>query len=198
MNLGAISNKNGGDCTPLLMGIIRAAVTPDPAKPPTDPGILDDTRLYPLASVACDRASAAGFDSLRHHHQPDEEPRRPRCCPTTPATRSSSRCRRSSSASADLAKVAKVESPRVYRVVATGVSGRVKKKITAIIDTKPCGREPADAQPGVGEGGGRSPVLARGIGTQTWPTPSAASTSARFRSSSPFSRWAFAPTRCAA
>ena len=26
--------------------------------------------------------------------------------------------------------------PRVYRVVATGASGRVKKKITVIIDTK--------------------------------------------------------------
>jgi hypothetical protein len=29
-----------------------------------------------------------------------------------------------------------VEAPRVYRIVATGASGRVKKKITAIIDTK--------------------------------------------------------------
>jgi len=49
---------------------------------------------------------------------------------------------------ADLAKVAKVESPRVYRVVATGVSGRVKKKITAIIDTKRAVENPLTLNPG--------------------------------------------------
>ena len=132
------------------------------------------------------------------HHQPDEEPadrgaaRRPALqdLPVDAA--------RSPSTTRDLAKVAKVESPRVYRIVATGTSGRVKKKITAIIDTKRVAGQPADAEPGRGEGGGRPPVLARGINARPWPTPSAASTSGRTRSSSPFSRWAFAPTRCAA
>src|SRR4029079_17678887 len=64
VNLGAISNKNGGDCTPPLVGVTRAPAVDraNPTKPPADPSIFDDSRLYPLASVACDRASAAGRD----------------------------------------------------------------------------------------------------------------------------------------
>ena len=64
VNLGAISNKESGDCTPLVMAVIRAAATPDPLKPPRIRRCFDDAILYPLASILCDRASTAGFDSL--------------------------------------------------------------------------------------------------------------------------------------
>jgi general secretion pathway protein K len=135
VNLGAISNKNGGDCTPLLMGIVRAAVMSDPSKPPTDPSILDDSRLYPIASVACDRASAAGFDSLSTISSLMKNPQTA-VLPDDPRYKIFQSMPPITITDGDLAKVAKVESPRVYRIVATGASGRVKKKITAIVDTR--------------------------------------------------------------
>jgi general secretion pathway protein K len=141
VNLGAISNKNGGDCTPLLMGIVRAAMTPDPSKPPTDPSILDDSRLYPIASVACDRASAAGFDSLGSIASLMKSPQTA-VMPDDPRYKIFQAMTPITVGEGDLAKVAKVGSPRVYRIVATGASGRVKKKITAILDTR---RELANA-----------------------------------------------------
>jgi hypothetical protein len=140
VNLGAISNKNGGDCTPLLMGIVRAAATPDPAKPPTDPAIFDDSRLYPIASVACDRASAAGFDSLSSITSLMKNPQSA-VLPDDPRYKIFQSMPPININDGDLAKIAKVESPRVYRIVATGASGRVKKKITAILDTR---RTPAN------------------------------------------------------
>jgi len=65
VNLGAISNKVGGDCAPILMGVLRAAGMTDPAKGTlSDPALLDDARIYPIASILCERASAAGFDNM--------------------------------------------------------------------------------------------------------------------------------------
>jgi general secretion pathway protein K len=133
VNLSAITNKNGGDCTPLLMGVLRAAAIPDPTKPPTDLGVLDDTRLYPVASVLCDRASAAGFDSaaaltavLQNPSQavmPDDP--RYKVLQSLPPLNVG-----------DLNSVATFGSPRIYRIVAVGEAGKVKKKITAIVDTQ--------------------------------------------------------------
>jgi general secretion pathway protein K len=135
VNLGANSNTTGGDCTPLLMGIVRAAATPDPTKPPTDPSVLDDSRLYPIASVACDRGSTAGFDSLQSITSLMKNPQTA-VLPDDPRYKIFQGMQPITINDGELAKLAKVESPRVYRIVATGVSGRVKKKITAIIDTK--------------------------------------------------------------
>ena len=134
VNLGAITNKESGDCTPLLMGVLRAAAQPDPTKPPTDPNILDDTRLYPVASVLCDRASAAGFDSLDTIMSVLQNPQTA-VMPDDPRYKLFQSMTPLQVNRAELDKLAYVGPPRVYRIVATGASGRVKKKITAIVDT---------------------------------------------------------------
>jgi general secretion pathway protein K len=133
VNLSAITNKNGGDCTPLLMGLLRAAAIPDQTKPPADLSVLDDTRLYPVASVLCDRASAAGFDSLgavttmlqnpSQAVMPDDP--RYKILQSIPPINIG-----------NLGDVAMVGSPRIYRIVAIGEAGKVKKKITVIVDTQ--------------------------------------------------------------
>jgi hypothetical protein len=116
------------------MGVVRAAVI-DPLKPPTDPTILDDKMLYPIASVACDRASAAGFDSLATVVNLMKTPQTA-VLPDDPRYKIFQSLPPITITEAQLGTVAKVESPRVYRIVGTGTSGRVKKKITAIIDTR--------------------------------------------------------------
>ena len=134
INLGAMTNKDGGDCTPLLMGVIRATVLSDPSKPPTDAGILDDNRLYPVASLLCDRASAAGFDSIDAITKVLQNPQTA-VMPDDPRYKVFQSLRGLDVKSADLNKLAYVGPTRVYRIVATGEAGKVKKKITAIIDT---------------------------------------------------------------
>jgi len=134
VNLGAITNKNGGDCTPLLMGILRATV--DPAKMTgADAGVLDDARLYPIASLLCDRASAAGFDSLDAIINTLGNPQSS-VVPDDPRYKVFQGMRGITINKAELGKVARVGPQRVYRIVAVGESGRVKRKITAIIDTQ--------------------------------------------------------------
>jgi general secretion pathway protein K len=134
VNLGAISNKESGDCTPLVMAVIRAAATPDPTKPPADPTVFDDAILYPLASILCDRASTAGFDSLNTITSLLASPQTA-VLPDDPRYRMFQGMKPLNVDPGALGNVAYVGSPRVYRVVATGESGRVKKKITAIVDT---------------------------------------------------------------
>jgi general secretion pathway protein K len=133
VNLSAITNKNGGDCTPLLMGLIRAAAIPDQTKPPADLSVLDDTRLYPIASVLCDRASAAGFDSLGAVTQMLQNPTQA-VLPDDPRYKVLQSIPPINVP--NLGDVAMIGPPRIYRVVATGEAGKVKKKITAIVDTQ--------------------------------------------------------------
>jgi general secretion pathway protein K len=123
-----------GDCTPLIVGLVRAALIPDPTKPPTDPSILDDNKIYPLASVLCERGAAVGFDSLKTvigvltnpaGSLSKDDPRFQMMQNLTGITITEQQ----------LSQVAYVGPPRVYRVVTTGESGKVKKRITAILDS---------------------------------------------------------------
>jgi hypothetical protein len=135
VNLGTISNKLGGDCAPLVMGVIRAAAMGDPTKTATaDPTLLDDTKLYPLATILCDRASAGGIDSLDTVIAVLTKPESS-VLADDPRYRALQGMHPLVISKTDLDAVAYVAPPRTYRIVATGESGKVKKKITAIIDT---------------------------------------------------------------
>lgn len=124
-----------GDCTPLLVGLVRAALIPDPNKPPTDLTVLDDTRIYPLASILCERGTAVGFDSLDTIVGVLKNPAAS-IARDDPRYELMQSMRGINIEKAQLEAVAFVGEPRVYRIVATGEAGKVKKKITAIIDTK--------------------------------------------------------------
>jgi hypothetical protein len=135
INLGAITNKVGGDCTPVIMGVIRAAAIADPTKAATvDPAILDDTKLYPLATILCDRASASGFDSLDTVMTVLTKPESA-VLTDDPRYRVLQGMQQLRITRADLDAVAYVGAPRTYRIVATGESGKVKRKITAIVES---------------------------------------------------------------
>ena len=103
------------------------------AAPPCQ-AVLDDTQLYPRASLACDRASAAGFDSLDTMINIMQNPQTS-VLPDDPRYKVFQSLRPLTINKGELAKLAYTGSPRIYRIVATGESGRVKKKITAIVDT---------------------------------------------------------------
>jgi hypothetical protein len=130
VNLASIK----GDCTPLIVGLVRAALIPDPSKPPEDPSILDDNRIYPLASVLCERGAAVGFSSLDTVIKVLTEPAGS-LAKDDPRFQMMQNLTGITISQAQLGQVAYVKAPRVYRVVATGESGKVKKRITAILDT---------------------------------------------------------------
>ncbi|MCG5054809.1 MAG: general secretion pathway protein GspK [Myxococcales bacterium] len=123
-----------GDCTPLLVGLIRAAMLSDPTKPPSDPSVLDDRMIYPLASILCERGSVLGFDSLETIVSVLSNPAGS-ISREDPRYQMMQQLRGINVSKEDLAKVAYVGTPRVYRIVAKGEVGKVKKKITAILDT---------------------------------------------------------------
>jgi type II secretory pathway component PulK len=123
-----------GDCTPLLVGLIRAALMRDPNKPPADLSILDDQKVYPLASILCERGTAVGFESLDTIVSVLSNPQAS-ISREDPRFQMMQNMRGITITRADLERVAFVGPPRVYRIVATGEAGKVKKKITAILDT---------------------------------------------------------------
>jgi general secretion pathway protein K len=127
-----------GDCTPLIVGLVRAALIPDSTKPIEDPSILDDQRLYPLASVLCERSAAVGFDKLDTIIKVLSDPGGS-LAKDDPRFQMMQNLTGITISKAQLEQVALAGPPRVYRVVATGESGKVKKRITAVLDT---GRTP--------------------------------------------------------
>lgn len=124
-----------GECTPLLVGLIRAAVWSDPTKPPTDPAVLDERLTWPLASILCERGTAVGFDSLDTVVSVLSNPAMS-ISREDPRHQLMQGMRGINITRAQLEQVAYVGAPRVYRIVATGESGKVTKRITAVLDIR--------------------------------------------------------------
>jgi general secretion pathway protein K len=123
-----------GDCTPLLVGLIRAALYDTKTGQMKDPSVLDDNRVYPVASILCERGTAVGFENLNTIVQVMSNPAAS-IARDDPRYQMMQSMRGITITQGDLARVATVGAPKVYRVVATGESGKVKKKITVVIDT---------------------------------------------------------------
>jgi type II secretory pathway component PulK len=123
-----------GDCTPLLVGLVRAAVQPVPGQGVVDPAVMDDNRIYPIASILCERGTAVGFDNINTIAQVMKDPAAS-IARDDPRYQLMQSMRGINVTPQQLGTVAYVGSPRVYKIVATGESGKVKKKITAIVDT---------------------------------------------------------------
>ena len=142
VNLASVTE----DCTPLLVGLVRAALMRDPTRPPTDPTVLDDNALYPLASILCERGSAVGFDSLDTIVSVLSNPQGS-IARDDPRYAYMQTLRGITITRGELEQVAYVGDPRVYRIVATGEVGKVKKTITAILDTKRALDNPVTQEP---------------------------------------------------
>jgi hypothetical protein len=82
--------------------------------------------------VLCDRASAGGFDSLGAITAMLQNPSQA-VLPDDPRYKVLQGIPPINAG--NLGDVAKVGPPRIYRIVATGEAGKVKKKITVIVDS---------------------------------------------------------------
>jgi hypothetical protein len=147
LNLSTVTNRMGGDCAPLMMGIIRATAIGDPTKlAAVDPTILDDAKLYPIVTILCDRASAAGFDSLETVIKVAAKPEAS-IMQDDPRYRVLQGMKPLTIDRAALDLITYVGPARTYRIVATGESGKVRKKITAIVDTGKLVENPLSLNP---------------------------------------------------
>ncbi len=194
VNLGAISNKESGDCTPLVMAVIRAAATPDPpSPPPIRPSSTTPSSIRWPASCATGPRPPASTASTPS----------PACWPSpqTAVLPDDPRYRMFQG----MKPITGVDTgERGLRRIAARLPGRRHRRVGAGEEEDHRHRrhwthagKPAHADPAVREGGRRPAVLARGIEKDHGSHRLRHRSRAPTRSSWPFSRLAFAPPRCA-